>query len=59
MRIAKRSIDRSHVIALGLIIAAILLFLLFARPRILGQGKRPLTGTPIDARANECLAPSQ
>ena len=41
MRIAKRSIDRTHVIALGLIIAAVLLFLLFARPRILGQGERP------------------
>ncbi len=41
MRIAKRTIDRTHVIMLGLIIAALLLFIFFARPRILGQSEPP------------------
>jgi hypothetical protein len=41
MRVAKRSVDRTHIIVLGLMIAALLVFIFFARPRILGQGERP------------------
>ena len=41
MRVAKRSIDRTHIIVLGLMIAALLVFIFFARPRILGQGEPP------------------
>jgi hypothetical protein len=35
----KRIVGRSHVIVLGLIVAAIVIWLLFARPRLLCQGQ--------------------
>lgn len=37
MRAAKQTIGRAHVIVIGLVIAAMFLWLLFARPRLLGQ----------------------
>jgi len=39
MQAEKRAIGRSHVIVFGLIITAIFFWLLFARPRLLGQGQ--------------------
>jgi len=39
MQAEKRMIGRSHVIVIGLIIVAIVFWLLFARPRLLGQGQ--------------------
>jgi hypothetical protein len=39
MQAGKQAIGRGHVIVIGLIIAALLFWLLFARPRLLGQGQ--------------------
>jgi hypothetical protein len=38
MQAGKRAIGRTHVIVLALIIAAVVLWLLLARPKLVGQG---------------------
>ena len=52
MQAEKRMIGRSHVIVIGLMIAAVVLWLLFARPRLLGQGQSP-EGAAVEQLSTE------
>jgi len=52
----KQAIGKTHLVAIGLIIAAIFFWLLFARPRLLGQGQ-PAESQSVGQPSAENSAP--